>query len=352
MTQKQRVIDQIHHKITDFVPVAKLEFEGDVAERLDVFFGNSSWRSLVDKTDHILRLGAVYSHGVPVDEEQVFFTDIFGSRWRADRRPVHLEEPALKTPTLKGYRFPKAQDFLLPDWKEAITGKIEKNPDKFVVCGIGLGMFVKSWILRGFENALADSIAEPGFYEELLDNICGLHLDLLDVILALPLDGAMLDGDWGGQRGILLGPERWRYFIKPRLAKLYDRIHRAGKFTINHSCGNVKDIIPDLIEIGLDVLQSVQPEAMNPYELKKEFGKDITFWGGLGSQQLVPFGSPAEIRREVIRLCREMGRDGGYILGPAKAMQPETPTENAAAVVESFLEEMGIRLNPEPPASG
>ena len=97
MTQKQRVIDQIHHKITDFVPVAKLEFEGDVAERLDVFFGNSSWRSLVDKTDHILRLGAVYSHGVPVDEEQVFFTDIFGSRWRADRRPVHLTPAAVRS---------------------------------------------------------------------------------------------------------------------------------------------------------------------------------------------------------------------------------------------------------------
>lgn len=100
-------------------------------------------------------------------------------------------------------------------------------------------------------------------------------------------------------------------------------------------------ILPDVIEIGLDVYQSVQPEAKNnnPYELKQKYGDKITFWGGLGSQKMIPYGPPVEIKAEVKRLCAEMGKGGGYILGPAKEIQPQTPDENIAAVVEAFIEQ-------------
>jgi hypothetical protein len=106
------------------------------------------------------------------------------------------------------------------------------------------------------------------------------------------------------------------------------------------------DIMPDLIEIGLDVLESVQPEAegMDPYQLKRRYRAQITFWGGPGSQSTIPLGTPDEIRGEAARLSHEMGRGGGYILSPAKDLQPETPTENAAAVVEAFLQQAGVRF--------
>jgi uroporphyrinogen decarboxylase len=138
---------------------------------------------------------------------------------------------------------------------------------------------------------------------------------------------------------VIIGPDRWRKLFKPRYARIYDAVHTAGKRVIAHCCGSIVDILPDAIEIGLDVLESCQPEArgMNPYELKKRFGKDLTFWGCLGSQSTMPFGTPDEIRAEVRRLCREMGRGGGFILSPAKWLQPETPVENAAAAVESFV---------------
>ena len=102
----------------------------------------------------------------------------------------------------------------------------------------------------------------------------------------------------------------------------------------------VSDIMADIVEIGLDVLESVQPEAagMNPYELKGAWGDQITFWGGLGSQSTIPFSTPAEIREEIRHLRSEMGKGGGYILAPAKPLRPETPPENAVAVVEGFLE--------------
>jgi uroporphyrinogen decarboxylase len=103
----------------------------------------------------------------------------------------------------------------------------------------------------------------------------------------------------------------------------------------------VADIMPDLIEVGLDVLESVQPEAMDPYELKRKWGEKITFWGGLGSQTTIPFGTRESIFEEVERLCREMARGGGYILAPAKSIQPDTSAENMAAVLEAFLEFTG-----------
>jgi uroporphyrinogen decarboxylase len=107
-----------------------------------------------------------------------------------------------------------------------------------------------------------------------------------------------------------------------------------------HCCGSVADIMGDIVEIGLDVLESVQPEAagMNPSALKKKWGDKITFWGGLGSQSTIPFAASAEVRREIRRLRSEMGRGGGYVLAPAKPLRPETPTENAVAVVEAFLD--------------
>jgi len=130
------------------------------------------------------------------------------------------------------------------------------------------------------------------------------------------------------------------------MEKLYRRVHEAGKYTLTHCCGSIAEIIPDLIEIGLDVYESVQPEAKNnsPYELKKKYGDKITFWGALGSQSTVPFGTPQDIRKEVRRLCSELGKGGGYILSPAKPLQPETPVENAVAVIESFLEQAGVTL--------
>jgi uroporphyrinogen decarboxylase len=93
-----------------------------------------------------------------------------------------------------------------------------------------------------------------------------------------------------------------------------------------------------MIEMGLDVLESLQPEAMNVYEIKRRYGKNLRLWGGLGTQQVIPFGSPQDVRNEIRRLIREMGRGGGYILAPAKPLMPEVPTENAIAVIEEFAQ--------------
>jgi uroporphyrinogen decarboxylase len=173
-----------------------------------------------------------------------------------------------------------------------------------------------------------------------LDRLMNLYLQFVDYTADLPIDGILFGDDWGHQQGVIIGPKKWRQFLKPRWAQIYARVHAHGKIVMHHSCGSVAELMGDLIEIGMDVLESSQPEpaGMNPYELKKKWGEKITFWGCLGSQSTVPFGAPETIRTEVRRLRAEMGRGGGYILSPAKPIQPGTPVENIAAVFEAFVE--------------
>ena len=338
-TPKTLVLAQIKHHETGPIPYT-LGFEGDVAERLDAHYRDAGWRDLLD-----IAILHVPTPNLVIEETgDAQYRDLFGSLWRVDQRPFQLVEPALPSPSFEGFTFPDLDELYTPAWREEALHFINRNDDRFLVAGFGFGLFERTWTLRGFNEALMDAAGDPDFYDELVQRIADHQAAIIEHLLDLPVDGIMFSDDWGYQQGVLLGPDRWRRFLKPRLAEMYRRVHAAGKVTLTHCCGSIAAILPDLIEIGLDVYESVQPEARdsNPYELKRRFGEHITFWGGLGSQSTIPYGTPEAIRAEVARLCSEMGRGGGYILGPAKALQPETPVENAAAVVESFLQQAGV----------
>ncbi len=343
LTSRDLVLARIRHQETDVTPYT-LGFEGDVAERLDAHYGSSAWRGQI--VNAIERLPAPHT-GLTWDQHAgQIYRDLFGTTWRVDLRPAEHVAGALASDSLDGYAFPAIDDCFEPDWRERAEQTIARYPDRFLTVGIGFGAFERCWTLRGFAECLTDVAANPAFFAELIERVTDHQLALLDRILDLPVDGVMFSDDWGYQQGVIIGPDRWRRYVKPQVARLYARTHQAGKYALTHCCGSIGEIIPDLIEVGLDVLESVQPEArdMSPYDLKRRYGSGITFWGGLGSQSIVPFGTPTEIRAEVSRLCAEMSRGGGYILTTAKSLQPETPTVNAAAVVESFLEAGGARL--------
>lgn len=342
-TSKERVIAQIQHQETDRVPYT-LYFEGDIEECLDAYYGSASWRKLID--NDIRRIPGPSLLDVD-DSAEEFYTDLYGCAWRMDRRPFHLEEPALNAPSLDNFVLPEMETIFTPDWKQGTLQLIEEQRDHFLVVNFGLGLFERTWALRGFEEALIDAVAHPDFYDELLERLTSHHLEIIERLVKLPVDGIMFSDDWGYQQGVLMGAKRWRRFLKPRVARLYARVHEAGKYVLTHCCGSIEEILPDLIEIDLDVYQSVQPEAKNnnPYDLKRKYGDRLTFWGGLGSQSTIPFGTPNDIRAEVMKLCYEMGRNGGYVLSAAKPIQPGTPSENAAAVVEAFLQQVDITFS-------
>jgi uroporphyrinogen decarboxylase len=330
---RDAVLAQIHHQETRPIPFT-LGMEEVVARRLDRHYGGPEWRRRL--TPYVVHTGSVEMWPLTkIDEKRS--RDAYGTVWRLDLRPYHIERPALEKPSFDGYEFPRPEAFLrsAEDVAKARQACLDAA-DSFLIAGQGWGLFERSWTIRGFENALMDAVAEEDFYGELLDRLTGLYLALLQETLKLPADAVMFGDDWGDQRGAILGPRRWRKFLKPRWARLYEAVHKAGRLVITHCCGNVTDIVPDAIEIGLDVLESCQPEAMDVYELKRKYGRRLTFWGGLGSQSTLAFGTPAQVRGEVRRLCRNMGKGGGYILAPAKSLQPETSTANAVAVLEAF----------------
>ena len=333
MTPREIVLAQIHHRETRPVPYT-IDFEGGVDEELDAYYGSPDWRKRL--TSYMVRVGGVNTIGhEPMDD--IRFRDAFGGVWRLDKRPWHLETPPLAEPSFDDYTFPRSEDFdggPTEDAQESLA-----KGDRFSTVGIGWGLFEQAWRIRGFANALMDVVAEPDFHAELLDRLTDLYLSHVERFAALPADAVKFGDDWGDQRGVIIGPERWRKFLKPRWARIYDAVHAQGKLVITHCCGSIADVMPDLIEIGLDVLESVQPEAagMTPYELKKKWGDKLAFWGCLGTQSTLQFGTPQEIRDEVNRLCREMGKGGGYILHPAKPLQPGTPVETAPACVEAFV---------------
>jgi uroporphyrinogen decarboxylase len=321
-------------------------------EKLDEYHGDSGWQDRIH--DHIVRICLDWRPRTFVAADR--FLDVHGSLWKTGD-PVHLVEPVLKQPDLSGFAIPSYVPSLrrgrghLPsgtEWPQ-IPGKYSLSlaeavqmlehvgGSAFTEVDFGYGVLESAWMIRGYEEFLADLAAEPVFARRLLDMLVERHLELLDVILELPCDAVMLTDDFGDQNGVTIGPERWRAFVKPWLRTLYDRIHAAGRMAFHHTDGNVIDIVPDLIECGLDVLQSVQSEAMPVYELKRRYGADLRLWGGLGTQSVLTFGTPDAVRQEVRRLKRELGRGGGYVFSTSKPLTGDMPVENLVALVEESV---------------
>lgn len=333
MTPREYVMAAIHHESTDRIPY-ELGFDGETDKELDAYYGSTDWRKKNQKW--MDSVGSVDSKVErPIDDKHGI--DIFGSIWRTDQLPWHLEKPVLSEPRMDSIVWPSIDKFSL-ELDGDVANRVGPKSRLFSVIHNGWGIFEHSWRIRGFEEMLTDCILEEEFYGELLDKLTELRLGMVAKCKDVPADAIMFGDDWGDQRGVIIGPDRWRKFLKPRWAKVFEAVHKQGKIAICHSCGSVAEIMPDIIEIGLDVLESVQPEptGMNSFELKKKYGDKITFYGCLGSQSDIPFGTPQSIRKRVKDLCEVMGKGGGYILSPAKSIQPGTPLENMAAVVDSF----------------
>lgn len=348
MTPRERVLAAFRFEEVRPTPYT-VWYDHEALERLNRHFGGASWQNRIH--NHILRMSVDWEPETPAGGDH--FTDINGTLWRKGT-PRHIVEPALKAPSLKGYSIPDYAPWLqfekpAEDSRHTILPMVslrrarilveEGNKSMLTVVGYGAGFFEHAWMIRGYEGFFMDLAAEPVFVEELLDLLIERHLGLLDVILDLPCDGVIFSDDYGDQRGVIIGPPLWRKFIKPRLARLIDRIHARGKMAFLHSCGSVFDILPDLVEVGLDVLQSLQPEAMPVYEIKKRYGRNLRLWGGLGTQRMLPHGTPGEIRAEVRRLKREMGAGGGYVFSSSKPLMQDVPIENAVAFIEAATEE-------------
>jgi uroporphyrinogen decarboxylase len=228
-------------------------------------------------------------------------------------------------------RFDKAQEMLASYARShGIIGNVETM------------FFEISWYLTGYEKFLMDLISETEYLPHLMDKIMHYIIVAGKKLLSMGIDILWCGDDFGGQNGMLIDPETWRQIIKPRIRYMFEEFRKVQPDIklAWHSCGSIIPIIPDFIELGLDILNPIQPLAkgMDPESLKKNYGKDLVFFGGIDVQELLPYGSPAGIYDEVRRRIDILGRDGGYIIAPAHNIQPDTPVENVLAFFKAVID--------------
>lgn len=238
---------------------------------------------------------------------------------------------------VEGYPWPSVADYDYP-----AAAETARALGRYAVRGpYWLPVFCRVADLVSLEEALASMLTRPDVFEAVLERVC-THTEqfcarLLDACgEAMPI--LCLGDDFATQRGLMMSPELWRRFLKPRYARLFELGKRRGKFVWFHSCGDITPVLGDLIDIGIDVWETVQLHALpcSPQELKREFGKHVTFFGGVNTQRL-PFIGPDEVRAEVAQCIEVLGESGGYICGPDHHIKPDVPPANAVALFDAAL---------------
>ncbi len=331
MTRKERVVKALRHEETDIVPYY-CEFTHQMHESVTEFTGD---KNFLDRFNIHLHFTQYCGYPTPIAENSEHFEDDFGVVWNrsgVDKDIGMIDRPLLAE-GFKGFKTPVLDESKL---RAELEKLIRTREDKFTIAGIGFSMFERSWSLCGMEDTLAGMLEYPDEYASLLDAICEYNCRVLDVILQYPVDAVYFGDDWGQQKGLIMGAKHWRNFIKPRMARMYAKAKKKGKFVAQHSCGDIEELFPDLIEIGLDCYQTFQPEIYDIEKVKREFGKDLAFWGGISTQKLLPCASPEKVAEETRRIMGVMKKGGGYIAAPTHAVPHDVPVENIIAMLEVF----------------
>lgn len=272
---------------------------------------------------------------------------IWGIRVRsADYGEGHYEEftdfplAGMTTPeALDAYRWPD------PDWYDyaSVAKAIPANRTRATQFGAGNPFELYCW-MTGIEEALMNVVAEPALVQRALDHITGFLDARLQRTLAAAPDGIDLvffADDLGTQQGLLMSREAYRAILQPYHRRLTDTVRRLAPkaHCLLHSDGAVFDVIPDLLDAGLDTLEAVQTDAvgMDPERLKRAYGDRLSFQGAISVQHLLPHGNPATVRAECLRLVEVFGAGGGYLAAPAHAIQVGTPPENVLVMLRAVL---------------
>ena len=203
-----------------------------------------------------------------------------------------------------------------------------------------LCIFETAFALRSLDRLLADLLLNPEIAAALFERLTVLRTFQVEAYARAGADVLLLGDDVASQGGMLMSPRVWRRFLKPCLARLIAaaRQIKPDILIFYHSDGDCQAIIPELIEVGVDVLNPVQPECMDPIALKEQYGDRLAFWGTLGTQSTFPFGSPADVRAAVRQMIATVGKGGGLLLAPTHILEPEVPWENVLAFFAAIEE--------------
>jgi uroporphyrinogen decarboxylase len=333
LTKKERMRRALWRQPVDRLPTQS-NYTPAMGRKLAEHF-RVSVEALTDRLDnHLLRLDLTHPRCLSDDGKTAY--DWWGAGWdTATEGYWHAYAPLAESTDLAGYRWPDPQEpNLLADAGRLLA---RDSGQHFAAPNFGLCLFERAWSLRGFDTLLMDLVDRPEWVEEVLDRITDIQVTLAGRFIALGVDGGYFGDDYGAQRGLLFSPRVWRAMFKPRLARMFALFREAGLPVILHSDGDIWPILPDLVDIGLTCLNPVQPEVLEHGRLFREFGRHLSFYGGVSTQTVMPSGTPGQVRQAVAGCIQELAPDGsGLVLGPSHRMQSDIPEANVAAMLEAF----------------
>lgn len=335
MNSRERTLAAIRHETPDRIPVDVICIEN--VDKL-------TEREAISPEEVYPRLGidgrvvaAGYTGEIPQSDCGAWLNE-WSSPAIFDYGTIHAYPISMDaTPReIERFPWPDPKDY---DYESAARLAAEFSPEYAVRGPYWKPIFCQVCDMIGMEDAMVMMSVNRAGFEAVVDRIfehvheyvrrmldaCGDDLHIL-----------CLGDDFATQMGLMISPDQWRRYLKPRFAEVFALGKDRGKPVWFHSCGNVLDVLPDLIEIGVDVWETVQLHTLplTPSELKREFGRDITFFGGVNTQRL-PFVGPDDVREEVIRCIEVLGDGGGYMCGPDHHIKPDVSAENTLALFDT-----------------
>jgi uroporphyrinogen decarboxylase len=356
MNHRDRVQAALHHEEPDRCPM-QVSFTPEFAERLRLELGFSE-----EKVHNPHGGGNTYELEREIDEDMLLtsvgwaneyyqpgdtYTDEWGVGWKAQPYETrfgtgHYTEmvvhPLADDRAIDSYVPP---DPNRPELYAEAQRLIRDHKDEYWIVGVTVTtIWETAWALRGYSQLFMDLLTEPDLVERILEIPFRYHLTAAERLVRMGVDMIWTGDDIGMQTGMVMSPDTWRRYFKPRMAEFFARLRsiNPGVKIAYHADGDVRAVIPDLIEIGLDVLNPVQPACMDPADLKHLYGDRLCFWGSIDEQHTLPFGLAEDVRNEVLMRLRTIGRNGGLILGPTHHVQLDTPIENFWAMIRTIRE--------------
>lgn len=381
MNARERVLTALNHKEPDRVPfdlgstlvtgishktyrrlrpllgldVARVVRLLDIVQQIAIVDEDALQKLQVDVRGVLTRPPSDWQLELQEDEHNTYLVDQWGITWRMPkqngfyfdmaRHPLPGDDPA----DIERYPWPNPRD--PARWQGlAEEAKAWREAGEYAVIlgstGVTVGLLQTAQWLQGYEDSFANLAGNPVFMDKLLDKLTELDLAFWEAFL--PVVGPYLDivlyaDDFGMQDGLVMSLAMYRRYFKPRYQRIFSLVHKLAPHMriFFHTCGSVYALIPELIEIGVDILNPVQVSAahMDTKRLKKDFGADIVFWGGgVDTQRVLPRGTRQQVKDEIRRRIDDLAPGGGFVFNTVHNIQHDVPAENVVAMWEALLE--------------
>jgi len=351
MTHRDRVLTSLAHRVPDRVPrtmglvgAALDQFKDKTGatypgEYWDMDFAYVGFRP--PDVNWRERFAAYYDAS---DEPYEFIRNEYPPEWGIAQKMAgfyHFSRPLfpLKNATtiaeIENYPFP---DYIKEWGHDHLEGEVERlRSAHYPVSGSIQRIFQNAWYLRSREQLFVDFVENPAIAEAIFERIGAIVTDMARRLSLAGVDILQMADDIGMQDRMMISPDTWRKWVKPYAARAF-----AAARDINpdihiayHTDGDFEAVMPDLIDIGVTVFSTVQPECMDVFEIKKRWGKDVTLMGTVGVQSTFRFGTPQEVKDMIRRQIEILGDGGGFVLATANAVEPDVPWENIVAFFEA-----------------